>query len=281
MNVDPCLIAYGFVAALAAPLILRGFNAVPRAPRLGITAWMAAALSVPVSWLVAALSLAHHPGPVAPAIGFALAIGVTGRLAWVTLRTWSVSRSRRARHADAARLLGQHDPVLDALVVDFPDPVAYCLPTATGGIVVVSSGACAKLSARQLRAVIAHEREHLDGHHHLLLTAVHSLARFVPQLQLFRRLGIEVGRLLEMRADDVAARRHGRRTVAAAITAMAPTAAPAAAMGAGGSSAAVRAIRLIQHRGATPRDRLGLVITTFLLAAGPFIATLPPCPHPW
>jgi hypothetical protein len=38
-----------------------------------------------------------------------------------------------------------------------------------------------------------------------------------------------------------------------------------AAMGAGGSSAAVRAIRLIQHRGATPRDRLGLVITTFLL----------------
>ena len=109
--------------------------------------------------------------------------------------------------------------------------------------------------------MLAHEREHLDGHHHLLLTAVHSLARFVSQLEPFRRLGTEVGRLLEMRADDVAARRHGRRTVAAAITAMAPAATPMAAMGAGGSSAAVRAIRLIQHRGATPRD-LGLMVTT-------------------
>lgn len=281
MNVDPCLIAYGFGAALAAPLILGGFNAVHRAPRLGVTAWIAAALSVPVSWLIAALSLAHHPGRLAPGIGIALAISLTTRLVWVTVRTWSMSRSRRARHAEAARLLGRHDPVLDAIVVDFPDPVAYCLPSPSGGIVVVSSGARSVLSARQLKAVIAHEREHLDGHHHLLLTAVHSLARFVPQLQLFRRLGTEVGRLLEMRADDVAARRHGRRTVAAAITAMAPTAAPVAAMGAGGSSAAVRAVRLLQQRGATPRDRLGLVVTTILLAAGPFIATLPPCPHPW
>ena len=73
MNVDACLIVYGFVAALAAPLTLGGFNAVHRAPRLGVAAWVAAALSVPVAWLIAALSLATHPGWVAPAIGFALA----------------------------------------------------------------------------------------------------------------------------------------------------------------------------------------------------------------
>jgi Zn-dependent protease with chaperone function len=110
--------------------------------------------------------------------------------------------------------------VLDAIVVEYSDPVAYCVPDFRGGVVVVSSGARAALSPRQLRAVLAHEREHLAGHHHAVRTAVHGLSRLVPWLNLYRLLVPQVGGLLEMRADDVAARKHGRRTVAAAIGAV-------------------------------------------------------------
>jgi Zn-dependent protease with chaperone function len=281
MNVDLCLTIYGLLAAIAAPRLLQGLHAAQRSPRLGVVAWLSAAASVLASWLLAALSLAIHPQTIAQAIGATLAAGLAGRLGWVSVRTWWTTRSRRAQHALAARMVGRHDPTLDAIVIDFPDPLAYCLPHAGGGLVVVSSGARSLLSTRQLQAVLTHERVHLAGHHHVLLTTVQSLSQVLPRLHLFRLLAPEVGRLLEMRADDVAARVHGRRTVANAIAAMGTPAAPIASMGAGGPTAITRVARLIEHTKASQRDRVWLATVVIVLAAGPFLATLPPCPHPW
>lgn len=280
MNVDLCLMVYGLLAAIAAPRLLQGLQAAQRAPRLGVAAWLIASVSVLASWLLAALSLANHPQTVTRGIGAALAAGLAARLGWVSVRTWWTTRSRRAQHARAARLVGRHDPTLDAIVVDFPDPLAYCLPHSGGGLVVVSSGARSLLSTRQLQAVLTHEREHLAGHHHLLLTAVRSLSQFLPRLHLFKLLAPEVGRLLEMRADDVAARVHGRRTVATAIAAMGTPAAYMAVLGAGGPTAITRAARLVGYSRASQRDRVWLAALVIMLAAGPFLATLPPCPHP-
>jgi bla regulator protein blaR1 len=281
MNLDLCLVLYGLVAALMAPYLLRRFQAGQRLPLLAVAGWLMAAASLPASWLLAALSLAGHPGRVLPVLGMLAAAGVAGRLAWVTTRTWAATRTRRVRHTEAASMVGRHDPGLNAVVVDFPDPLVYCLPAPRGGLVVVSTGARARLSRQQLRAVIAHEREHLDGRHHQLLTAAEILSRFVPRVGVFGSLRQEVGDLLEMRADDVAARKYGHRTVAAAIAAMAGARAPSGALGAGGSMALARAGRLLGRERASRADKLWLVAVAFVLTFSPVLATLAPCPRPW
>jgi Zn-dependent protease with chaperone function len=250
-------------------------------PRLGAAIWVIAAVSVPLSWIVGAVEVARHPGRVLPMLATALAAAVVARMLWVTGQTWAATYTRRARHVEAAHLIGRHDAALGAIIVDFPEPLAYCVPAPGGGVVVVSSGARALLTRRQLTAVLAHERAHLAGHHHLLIGAVTALSAVVPPLSLFRRLRPEVGRLLEMRADDVAARTHSRRTVAAAIAALASAATPTAALGAGGSTAFARAARLLDDRRAGGADRLWLGAAIVLVTIGPVFATMLPCPHPW
>ena len=74
---------------------------------------------------------------------------------------------------------------------------------------MLTTGALAVLGPEQLTAVLAHERAHLDGRHHLLLTVTRSLATVAPAVPLFIRGTGSVACLAEMRADDVAARRAG------------------------------------------------------------------------
>jgi Zn-dependent protease with chaperone function len=61
--------------------------------------------------------------------------------------------------------------------------------------------------------VLAHERAHLVGRHHLLIAPTRGLATVLPRIDLFALGAIEMGRLVEMRADNAAARAHGRDTV--------------------------------------------------------------------
>jgi Zn-dependent protease with chaperone function len=106
------------------------------------------------------------------------------------------------------------------VVLDDPRPAAYCAAGRPAAI-VVTSGALAVLDPPQLRAVLAHERAHLAGRHHALVTVVRGLAATVPRVPLFARGADQVARLTEMTADDAAARAAGRRTVAAALIALA------------------------------------------------------------
>lgn len=279
MSVDPCLAAYGGVVAILAPSLLARLG-VDGSPRLGLAAWFIAATSAVMAWLGAALSLTHHPGQIAPGVGAGLLAGLSARLVWVTLRTWWENRVRRGRHAEAAVLLGRLDSDLGALIVDSPQPAAYCLPGPRGGMVVVTTGATSILTRPQLRAVLSHERAHLDGRHHVLLYLGRVLSRAFWPLPPFRQVGAEVARLVEMRADDAAARVHGRWTVAAAIATLGTSRAPTFALGAG-ERAAARALRLSLPPGASRTNRLALAATALLLAAGPFLAAVPQCPHPW
>jgi hypothetical protein len=87
-----------------------------------------------------------------------------------------------------------------------------------------------------------------------------------------------------MRADDAAARRYGRRTVAAAIVVMSKRAAPVGALGAAGPSALARGMRLCATEPGwrVCTGRMLVALTVLLLAGGPYLsATLPPCPHSW
>lgn len=160
------------------------------------------------------------------------------------------------------------------MVVDGAQPVAYCLPGRPATI-VVSSGALALLDREQLGAVLAHERAHLAGRHHLLIALTRGFAAAFPAVPLFARGTGHVSRLAEMCADDAAARRSGRGTLLAALLAMATGAAvPAHALGASACAVTARLHRLIDDPGPARRARcrITLASVTVLLALAPVLA---------
>jgi Peptidase family M48 len=158
-----------------------------------------------------------------------------------------------------------------AVVLDAPQPAAYCVPGRPATI-ILTTAALAILDCDQLTAVLAHERAHLAGRHHLLTGLTRGLAAVFPAVPLFTCGPREVARLAELRADDAAACRSGRRTLVAALLAMGTGAAvPAAALGAtggatGGATAA-RVQRLLDPPGRGTRAALALMTLTALLAA--------------
>jgi Zn-dependent protease with chaperone function len=165
----------------------------------------------------------------------ALAVTVAAALAlWRYGRRVQRAGRRSREHAEVARIAGRALAGTGAVVLDDPRPAAYCVPgrpLARTGPIVLTSGALAVLDTAQLAAVLAHERAHLAGRHHAIVTATRGLTAAFPAVPLFTRGAAEVARLTEMSADDAAARRAGRGPLAAALLAMATgTAVPTTAL---------------------------------------------------
>jgi Zn-dependent protease with chaperone function len=214
------------------------------------------------------------------ALAAALALAV---LAWRYGRSVQRVQRRTRAHAEAARITGRRLPrdgavsfgsdgagavVLDTVVLDTARPAAYCLPGRPAAI-VLTSGALAVLDPGQLSAVLAHERAHLAGRHHLLIALTRSLAATFPAVPLFTRGPAEVARLAEMRADDAAARRSSRPTLVTALLAMGTgSAVPATALAATTCAVTARVQRLLEPapRARHTRNRLALITVILLLA---------------
>ncbi|HEX3491880.1 MAG TPA: M56 family metallopeptidase [Streptosporangiaceae bacterium] len=308
----PALLVFGYalvVAWLAPPLLTRlttrGISA-----RLGLAACLTAMASV-VACAIAALqflvraaitgwpSLAEAVcrsvtgSACAPTVyksaAFEAGLGATALLATLTaaVLSWrygrSVQRARRRthEHAELARMTGRSLPGGGpAMVLDAEQPVAYCVPGRPAAI-VLSSGALAVLDPAQLTAVLAHERAHLAGRHHVLTGLTRALSACFPAVPVFARGAGEVARLAEMCADDAAARRSGRPTLIAALLAMGTgTAVPAAvvpatALAATGCAVMSRVQRLLDPPGRAVLVRYGaaLAAVTLLLAAASVMLT--------
>jgi Zn-dependent protease with chaperone function len=225
-----------------------------------------------------------------------LATLTTAAAAWRYGRSVHRARQRTRAHAEAARITGRRLPVQGdseagtvkgergggrgagggaAVVLDAPQPAAYCVPGRPASI-VLTSGALAVLSPAQLRAVLAHERAHLAGRHHLLISLTRALAASFPGVPLLRHGAAEVARLAEMRADDAAARRAGRRVLVAALLAMGTgTAVPGRALAATAGQVTARVQRLLDppRRGRHARYGLALAAVTVVLACLPVLVT--------
>jgi Zn-dependent protease with chaperone function len=130
----------------------------------------------------------------------------------------AVARTRL--HARTALLAGRALPGTGAVVLNDPRPAAYCVAGRPAAI-VVTSGALAVLDQPQLGAVLAHERAHLAGRHHLLATVTRGLSAAFPRVPLFAEGTGQVSRLAELAADDAAARATGRWTLVTALLAIA------------------------------------------------------------
>jgi len=302
MSVAVCLLLYGFAVATLSPWVLLRLTRAGTAPQLGVVAWLAAMVSVVASWVAATAFLIvsltrdwNQPGRLASACFaalrrlfdgdsgavvqaglFMLAAGAASAL---SMLGWRLARSlRRALahgrgHAERARVIGRRIDGVDAVVVDAPERAAYCV-AGRPDTIVVTSAALDSLTDHHLNAVLAHERAHLAGHHHLVLAFVRALAVAIPGVPLFRMGARGIARLLEMAADDAAARSHGSQTLLDALLALSLGArVPQGATGATGTDVLARAERL-----ATPstsrnqwRSRLLLTATTLLIAGGPLI----------
>jgi len=159
--------------------------------------------------------------------------------------------------ASSARAVGRADRRLGAVVVDYGEPAAYSLPGAHQPI-VLTTAAIEALDDAQLTAVLAHERAHQRGHHHLLVLVAGSLAAAFPRVPAFRHGHERVTYLVELLADDEAAKTTSRLKAAEALLALgAPALAAPLTLGAGdplpepasGVSSAPR------HRSAAPVRR--------------------------
>lgn len=300
MSVAACLLPFSFALAVFAPGLVQRLTHSGIAPRLGVAAWLAVIASVVGSWVLAAVFLAadvvagwREPGrlvvscfaalrqvalggsgPFAQAgllVVTAAAVAALATLGWRWGRSVLHARARTHYHARQARIVGRHAPGLDAaaVVLTAAERAAYCVAGRPGTIVVTSATVTA-LREPHLRAVLAHERAHLDGHHHQLIALTSGLAAALPRVRLFTAGALEITRLLEMCADDVAARGHGPRTLLGALLALATPAveaAPAAALGAVGVDVLARAHRLTTPVPAALRWRTRLLLSLIILVA--------------
>jgi Zn-dependent protease with chaperone function len=214
------------------------------------------------------------------AIAASLAALTAAALAWRYGRSVQRAQQRTRAHAEVARITGRRLPgasadasASTAVVLDARQPVAYCI-AGRPATIVLTTGALAVLDTAQLTAVLAHERAHLAARHHLLTALTRGLAASFPGVPIFTRGPAEVARLAEMCADDVAARRSGRRTLLSALLAMSTgTAVPAADLPAHALAAATYVItsrvqRLLEppSRARTASYGLSLITVMLLLA---------------
>jgi Zn-dependent protease with chaperone function len=146
------------------------------------------------------------PIPVTAAAGCAALVGAA--LAGFALTGW-----RRARAIAAVHRYCQHLPATDAnlVVVDSERPDAFATPLPSGRI-VVTTALLRALSADERRALLAHERAHLEHRHAWLVLATDLAAATNPLLRPTTRA---VRRTVERWADEEAARAVGDRALLA------------------------------------------------------------------
>jgi len=309
------LLLYAAAAGTLGAAALRRARWPEQAPRLGVAAWQVLSSSVLVALLLAgamlvvpsvalrsnlaeilhacAMSLraqyATPGGALLHATGAAATLTLGTRTAYLLLKGLRDARRARTDHLAGLQLVAHRNPDLDALVVDHPAAAAYCLP-GRARTIVLTSAALTALSDQELVAVLAHERAHLRGRHHLVAATASALAHalpFVPGLQWAQP---EQSRLLEMIADDQAAASGARLAVARALVTLAGGALPSAALGAADVAAVARVERMM-----APPQRIGTgrrilisamlgatALTPFAIASAPAVvaAQMHYCPIP-
>lgn len=251
--------------ALVVPDRLARASWAARSPGLALLLWQALGLAGGLLAIEAAVTVALAPagpthllalralaaGDVASVpvwAGFALAVGVLVLLRLLSVLLASAARTLRARHENRVLvdLVATRNPLLPgARVVEHAVPLAYCLPGLRPRV-VLSSGVLALLREDEVRAVLAHEAAHVDQRHDLVVLPFVALRATFPGLRGVRTAVGEVGLLVEMLADDRAARRHPREVLARALYKVGTGAAPVGGLAAGGSSVLLRAQRLLE-----------------------------------
>ncbi|SEC16897.1 Zn-dependent protease with chaperone function [Paramicrobacterium humi] len=301
------VIASALLAALALalawpiPIALSRAAWPSRAPAVALFAWQAIALSGALSMIGALVTFgvsgiaASVPsgirmllasagsGSVPEGLGlvhfFALSCAVlfAGHLFLSMITTFVKTERERRRQHDLVALLSAPEPrVPGARVMEYPAPVAYCLPGAFRTATVLTDGLVKVLSPEELGAVVAHERAHLTQQHHLLLLSFTAWRKAIPWFPIATRTRAAVGLLVEMLADDTARVEVAAEPLVSAIVTVATAGGEASAPDIGVAdstpeSAAPRVSRLL-----APPHPLPGAVTAAILVLSAIVVCVPP-----
>ena len=197
-------------------------------------------------------------------------LAVLGRL--LAVLVVSTARTLRTRHGNRVLvdLVSERNLLLQgASVVDHDVPVAYCLPGLRPRL-VLSRGALSVLTLDEVTAVLAHERAHLVQRHDLVVLPFVALGATFPALPAVRTARSEVALLIELLADDRAARTHDRVHLARALWKIGSGETPVGTFAAGGEDVLLRARRLLD-----PPEPLGVARSCLVLLAAALVAASP------
>lgn len=305
MMVPAALLLLGALTAVVAPRLLALADWPDREPVVALWVWqcvvaavllccaLSMTLSAAAAWqavrghvfasaprgVVEAYAL-HAAGPWAATTAVTLAcagVWSAAMLVREVLRARARRRRRRAELLLRAPLLPGEKPEHGRLVVlEGERPDAWWLPGAEAGL-VVTTGALRRLKGRQLDAVLAHEKGHARARHDWLLHCSSALADGFPQVPVFAAFRDEMHRLVELAADDMASRRHGRMTTALALVELNEDRGVFGPSPAGHAHVSQRVHRLL-----TPPDRLpparrlGLTATAALVPVVPVLVAFVP-----
>ncbi|MCW7941559.1 membrane protein [Streptomyces hygroscopicus] len=245
MMVPAALLLLGALAAVLAPRLLARADWPDREPVVALWVWqcvvaavlvccvLSMTLSAAAAWAAVRGNVfasappsvvdAYAPGtgsPWAATTAVTLACGGVWSAAML-VREIARARTRRSRSRAGllvrAPLLPGEEPRGDRLVVlEGERPDAWWLPGPAPQL-VITTAALRRLKGRQLDAVLAHEQGHARARHDWLLHSSAALANGFPRVPVFAAFRDEMHRLVELAADDMASRRHGRLTTALAL----------------------------------------------------------------
>lgn len=295
MSAAALLLLYAAGLTWLCPPVLDRITCRGVAPRLSVAAWVIAIITALAAWVTALAGVmsavarsvvdgsavsfclellggSSPPVVVVPAAAAGAAVLALALTAFVGRRMvlgFVRIRHRSGEYARSARIIGTPTGRANVVVVSSSQPAAYCVAGRPHAI-VITSAAMQHLNRRQLAAVLAHEDAHIRGRHHLLLMVMRAMANALPGLPLFTGGVAATRRLLEMCADDAAARRHGIRPLVESLASLAKYPAAAVRLGAADTAVAARVARLASR--ADRRRLWGHRITLTATIGGTVIA---------
>jgi beta-lactamase regulating signal transducer with metallopeptidase domain len=294
------LLAGAVIAGWLIPGALQRVDLRRRDPLLLIVAWLVSMAGVllatatgvlllllpdhgPGASLLAAVhscwSAVQHGSPprveeVAGVIGVALLVAFAARLAVVSVRGFRKRCHKRQENLSVLRLVAR--PVTspsDILWLAHDQPLAFSM-AGRPGTVVATEGLTRHLDPGAVAAVLAHERAHLNGRHHLLVAIADAVRATFPFVPLFRDAPRAIRDLVELAADVVAARDCGPVAVRTALLKVTRHGAPSTSLAMAQDAVDLRLARL-RHGSRPPgglRRTVSCGLTAVMAATLPFLA---------
>ncbi|MFC4852698.1 M56 family metallopeptidase [Actinophytocola glycyrrhizae] len=291
------LLAGAVVAAWLVPRLLHRMDRRRRDPVPLITTWfvsmagvllaaVAAALVLllpdhgPSGRLLAALhhcwSAVQHGSPprveeAAGIVGMTLLAAFACRLLVVSVRGLRWRTRRWQENLAVLRTVARPTSgSADVLWLAHERPLAFSM-SGRPGVVVATDGLARHLAPDAVAAVVAHERAHLSGRHHLLVATADALHNALPFVPLFRRAPQAIRELVELAADVAAVRACGPAAVHSALLKVTRHDMPGTALAMAQDAVELRLARL--RHGTAPPGGLRRAVSCGL--AGMAATTLP------
>ncbi len=258
--------AAALAIALLAPTVLTHGDWSMRRPALAVGGWVAALLGgttalvvavaawmLPVPmWQRAGCAGCGSTGAFAIGIGAAILLGaVAALIGGQAERIWVADRPVGSAVALLAGSSSRYEVTCNGITVSHVDgglPALALSSRACGRQIVISHALERQLAPDELASVIEHERAHLDQRHDWIVRLARLNEACFPRLPGARVFAARVHLLVELLADDRAARVCGAETTASALLALADLT--------GDEGARLRACRLRSGTRTTPGSRV-------------------------